>query len=44
MYNGHVLFGVLPIAQKLTFAVSVGWLLAPHYAEFSAKAAENPVA
>jgi hypothetical protein len=44
MYYGHVLFGVLPVAQKLTFAVSVGWLLALHYTEFSAEAAEHPVA
>ena len=44
MYYGHVLFGVLPVAQKLTFVVSVGWLLALHYAEFSAEAAEHPVA
>jgi hypothetical protein len=44
MYYGHVLFGVLPVAQKLTFAVSVGWLLALHYIEFRAEAAEHPVA
>jgi hypothetical protein len=37
MYYGHLLFGLLPIAQKLTFALSVFWLLALHYAEFNAE-------
>ncbi len=35
MYYGHVLWGMLPVAQKLTFVLCVGWLLALHYSEFS---------
>lgn len=31
MYYGDLLFPALPVAQKLTFAVLVAWLLAVHY-------------
>ena len=36
MYYGNVLYGLLPLAQKLTFAVFIIWLLALHYIEFKA--------
>jgi hypothetical protein len=41
MYYGNVLFGVLPVVQKLSFAACVGWLLALHYAKFRAEGDGN---
>lgn len=34
IYYGNVFFVVLPVVQKLAFIVSVGWLLAVHFADF----------
>ncbi|MGC1549758.1 MAG: hypothetical protein WA777_14635 [Rhodanobacter sp.] len=35
MYYANVLFGLLPIAQKLVFALGTYWLLALHFSKFS---------
>ncbi len=34
MYYGNVLYGLLPIAQKLSFVACTGWLYAMYYAKF----------
>jgi hypothetical protein len=36
MYYGNVFFSALPVAQKLTFVLFAGWLLALHYKMFNA--------
>lgn len=43
MYYGNVFFGMLPVAQKLTFASCVGWLLALNYIEFQTQPVGNAV-
>ena len=38
MYYGNVLYGFLPIVQKVIFFSAIGWLLAVHYSLIGRKA------